>query len=80
MLLYNNVAELRQFRGARKRPVANRHHREGGSAAATEDLDIEVADFLAQRVAVDPEQVRGADLIAARGGERHRQERMLDLT
>src|SRR5262245_65164078 len=50
------------------------------SSAAAKHLDVEVADFLAQGVAVDPEQVSGADLVAARGRERHRQERMLDLT
>src|SRR5215470_5309911 len=49
------------------------------SAAAAEYLNIEIADLLAQRVAVDAEQVGGADLVAAGGRERHRQERMLDL-
>src|SRR5215471_13287116 len=49
------------------------------SPAAAEHLDIQIADLLAQRVAVDPEQIGGADLVAAGGGERHRQERMLDL-
>src|SRR5262249_25943970 len=82
MLLYNNVAELRQFRGAQGRAVANRHHQKSNaraSAAAAEDLDIEIADFLAQRVAIDAEQIRRPDLVTARGRKRHRQKRMLDL-
>src|SRR5438876_7846692 len=83
MLLYNNVAELRQFRGALYRAVANRHHQKnpiaGALAAAAEDLNVEIADFLTQRVAIDPEQICGADLVAASGRKGHRQERMLDL-
>src|SRR5262249_33661753 len=51
----------------------------GASAAAAEDLNVEIADFLAQRVAIDPEQICRADLVAASGRKRHRQERMLDL-
>src|SRR5882672_5456197 len=49
------------------------------SPAAAEHLDVEIADLLAQRIAVDPEQVGGADLVAAGGRERHREQRMLDL-
>src|SRR4029450_11858249 len=48
-------------------------------AAAAEDLDFEIADFLAQRIAIDSEEIRRADLIPASGCERPRQERMLDL-
>ena len=48
-------------------------------AAAAEDLNVEIADFLTQRVAIDPEQICGADLVAASGRKGHRQERMLDL-
>ncbi len=66
MLLYNNVAELRQIRGAKTRICYL------GSAAA-EDLDVEVADLLAKGVAVDAEQIRGADLIAAGRGQGRRQ-------
>src|SRR5215470_20103429 len=51
----------------------------GALAAAAEDLNVEIADFLTQRVAIDPEQICGADLVAASGRKRHRQERMLDL-
>src|SRR5437016_3568182 len=123
MHLYNNVAELRQFRGRqsemlpigtgalavipgrakgaspesittawaygfRARRFAARRNDGGevrgnrpkrGSPAAAEHLNVEIADLLAQGVAVDAEQVGGADLVAAGGGERHREERMLDL-
>ncbi len=37
--------------------------------AAAENLDVEIADFLSQRIAVDPQQVGGADLIAAGRGQ-----------
>jgi hypothetical protein len=37
------------------------------SAAAAEHLDVEIADLLAQRVAIDPEQIGGPDLVAAGG-------------
>src|SRR6266851_8829054 len=47
--------------------------------AAAEHLDVEVADLLAQGVAVETEQIGGADLVAAGRRERHREERMLDL-
>src|SRR5690349_5459456 len=48
-------------------------------AAAAIDLDVEVADFLAKRVAIDPEQIGGADLVAARGRERRRKQRIFDF-
>src|SRR6201993_5411038 len=57
----------------KKAPIA------GALAAAAEDLNVEVADFLPQRVAIDPEQICGADLVTASGRKRHRQERMFDL-
>src|SRR5260221_224711 len=57
----------------KKAPIA------GALAAAAEDLNVEIADFLTQRVAIDPEQICGADLVPASGRKRHRQERMLDL-
>src|SRR5262245_51345406 len=83
MLLYNKVAGLRQFRGAPSRPVADRHHSnariKNASAATAEDLNIEIADFLPQGIAIDPEQIRRADLVAAGGCQSHREERMLDL-
>src|ERR1700736_4781512 len=34
------------------------------------DLDVEVADLLAQGIAVDAEEIGGADLVAARRGQR----------
>src|SRR5262245_15748849 len=76
MLLYNNVAELRQFRGYETRMWPIGHPR---SPAAAEHLNIEIADFLAQGVAVDPQQVGGPDLVAAGRRQRHRQQRVFDL-
>src|SRR5689334_14387390 len=52
---------------------------EGVLAPAAIDLDIEVPDLLAQRVAVQAQQVGRADLVAAGRGERGRQQRHLDL-
>src|ERR1700729_4168444 len=43
------------------------------------DLNVEVADLLAQGVAVEAEQVGGADLVATGRGQRRGQERHLDL-
>src|SRR6516162_1878164 len=40
------------------------------SVAASIHVDVEVADLLAQGVAVDAQKIGGADLVAARGGER----------
>ena len=51
----------------------------GGSAAAAEHLDVEVADLLAQGVAVEAEQLGGPDLVAARGRQRRGHQRLLDL-
>src|SRR3954468_411152 len=83
MLLYNNVAGLRQIRGVADRAVAIPHQacREPAvaSIAAAEDLNIEVSDLLPQRVSVDPEQVGGPDLVSPGGREGHRQQRVLDL-
>ena len=50
MLLYNNVAELRQNRGI-KTTVGFTE----ALVAAAENLNIEVADFLAQGIAIDPQ-------------------------
>src|SRR5262249_39526722 len=47
--------------------------------AGADHLDVEIADLLAQGVAVDAEQVGGTDLVAARGGERGREQRLLHL-
>src|SRR5664279_3674345 len=63
---YHIVAELRQFRGVQL-------------ASAAVDLDVEIADFLAQCVAVKAEKVGGTDLIAARRGQCRRQEWNLNL-
>src|SRR5205814_4110554 len=51
----------------------------GRLSAGADDLDVEVADLLAKGVAVDPEQVGSADLVAAGRGQRRRQQRMFDL-
>src|SRR5882724_8526449 len=91
---YHNVAELRHFRGAPPLAPGSQstnHVITGASesrtrndgrnslAAAAVDLDIEVPDLLAQGVAVQTEQVGGADLIAAGGRERCGEQRYLNL-
>src|SRR6478672_4518539 len=43
------------------------------------DLDVEVADLLAQGVAVDAQEIGGADLVAARRGQRGGEERPFHL-
>src|SRR5215216_1651099 len=48
-------------------------------AAAPVDLNVEIPDLLPQRVAVEAEQVGGADLVAARGRQRRGEQRHLDL-
>src|SRR5579871_4367122 len=48
-------------------------------AAAAVNLDIQVADFLPQRIAVQTEQVGRADLVAAGRRQRRGQKRHLDL-
>jgi hypothetical protein len=49
MLLYNNVAELRQFRGCK----STRYFRD--LVAAAEELDVQIANFFAQGIAIDPQ-------------------------
>src|ERR1700722_4784637 len=49
------------------------------SAAGADDLDFQVPDFLAQSVAVDAEQIGGADLVSPRCGERGGEQRVFDL-
>jgi hypothetical protein len=54
-LFYNNVAELRQILGVT------------GSvrvSAGSEHLNLQIADLLAQSIAIDPKKVSGADLVA----------------
>ena len=51
-----------------------------GLLAAAKDLNIEIADFLAQGVAVDAEQVSGADLVAAGRRQGGREQRVLHVT
>src|SRR5689334_910256 len=51
----------------------------GQSIAAAKYLNIEIADFLPQGVAIDPQQVGGADLIASCCRQSRRQQRMLHL-
>ena len=54
MHLYNNVAELRQFRGSANADVLPDESRSARpSPAGADHLDVQVADLLAQRVAVD---------------------------
>src|SRR5450432_1514601 len=43
------------------------------------DLDVQVANLLPQRVAVEAEQVSGADLVAPGRRQRRRQQRYLDF-
>ena len=38
-----------------------------------------LADFLSQRVAVQPEQIGGLDLVAPRGGQRRRDQRAFHI-
>ena len=49
------------------------------SAGAAENLNIEIANFLAQRIAINPKQVGSPDLVTAGCGKGHRQKRMLDF-
>jgi len=49
MLLYNNVAELRQFRGCK---LSRDFH---DLVAAAEELDVQIANFFAQGIAIDPQ-------------------------
>ena len=70
-LFYNNVAELRQILGVTGTSNA--------LSAGSEHLNLQIPDLLAQRVAVDPQEVGSADLVAPGRRQRHGQERMLDL-
>jgi hypothetical protein len=72
MFLYNNVAELRQFHGGTFTAVADQHQHGNGRSNAAKDLYLEVANFFAQCVAIDTQQVGRPDLVSARGCERHR--------
>src|SRR5439155_21473760 len=58
-------------------PVGRRGHR---LPARADDLDVEIADLLPQRVAIDAQKVRGPDLIAARRRQRRGEQRLLHLT
>src|SRR5262249_43278056 len=64
-LFYNNVAELRQILGVK------------GSvrclSAGSEHLNLQIPDFLAQRIAVDPQEIGRADLIPPGRRQGHRQ-------
>lgn len=44
-----------------------------------DDLDIELANLLSKSVSVDTQQVRGLDLISARGRQTHAEKRPLHL-
>jgi hypothetical protein len=83
MLLYNMLPNCdnseARYLALWRIGIIKKSSTKGASAAAAEDLNVKIADFLAQRVAIDPEQICGADLVAAGGRKRHRQEWMLDL-
>src|ERR1700686_253620 len=85
MLLYNNVARLRQFVGgyfAPRDPLSQAGSEMPAallSAAGAIDLDFQVADLLAQRVAIDAKEIGGADLVAAGCRQCRRQQRSFDL-
>jgi len=81
MLLYNNVAGKRQHKGTGAKWKSKSHmpgeigdgilgRIAGGilSSARAVDLDIEVANFFAQRITVDPKKIRRTYLIAAGRG------------
>src|SRR5665647_3008041 len=46
---------------------------------AAVDLDVQISDLLAQRVAIEAEQVRGANLVAPRRRQRGGEQRHLDF-
>src|SRR5580698_11308188 len=78
------VARLRQFVGAIFGPGTRFWAGPEGpvafsSAAGAIDLDFQVADFLAQRVAIDAKEIGGADLVAAGCRQCRRQQRAFDL-
>ena len=78
MLLYNNVARLRQFVGeyfapGPLDPGGFRVAAAPLSAAGAIDLDFQVADLLAQRIAIDAKEIGSADLVAAGCGQCRRQ-------
>src|SRR6185503_20941841 len=75
MLLYNNVAGLRQFLGSGAPGNAGKNL----SAAGPDHLDVQIADFLAQGVAVEPQQVGSPDLIATGGSQSCREQWILNL-
>src|SRR5580700_46141 len=85
---YHNVAKLRQFRGAFALRDAQIAYCSEPSqteqvikplVAAAVDLDVQVANLLSQRVAVEAEQVGGTDLVAPGRRQRGREQRNLDF-
>lgn len=50
-----------------------------GSARTADDLDIEIADLLAKRIAIDAQKLGSLDLIAPCGGERNRDQGIFHL-
>src|SRR5262249_25385866 len=60
-------------------PPGDPEIRLAGSDSCANDLNIEVANLLPQRVAVDAEQVGSPDLIAPGCRQRSRQQRVFDL-
>ena len=49
------------------------------SAEAAHNLDVEIADLFAQRVAIDAQKLGGANLVPAGSGKAHREKGPLDL-
>src|ERR1700681_1179558 len=65
---YHNVAKLRQFHGVSSLWQAGRRATPGAhapSTAAAIDLNVQIADLLAEGIAVEPQKVGRPDLIAA---------------
>jgi len=72
MLLYNNVAELRQFHGGE---IQKMKLKQGvrKSSIGSYDLNIQIPDFLAQSIPVNPEEFSRPDLVATRRHQRRGQ-------
>jgi hypothetical protein len=85
---YNNVAQLRHFRGVYHgipRPngakitefhlesVERRSSPASRLSPRSVDLNIQIADFLPQGIAIEAQKVGGPDLVATGCGQRSRQ-------
>src|SRR5882757_8948435 len=63
----------------RLRPPAEARPDVASSIAASVDLNVQIADLLSQRIAVEAEQIRRPDLVAPGGSQRRREQRHLDF-